>query len=371
MLTTVLVFLLVLSILVLVHELGHFLVAKHFGILVEEFGFGLPPRVWGKKIGETLYSINALPFGGFVKLHGEDDPGSITVPGRAFLNKGKLPRVLVITAGVVMNFILAFICFSIVYSFSGIPRQGNKIKILDISASSPAQTAGILSGDYVTKVDGVEVNSSEDFIKQIEDKKGQKVDLTVLRQKDTGQETVDVKLTPRENPPENEGPLGVVVTSTEIYFPPIWQRPFYGAYYGFKDAIFWGQTVVLGFAKIFTDLFGGVVPKDVAGPVGIFAITSQAAALGVLAVVNFIGILSVNLAILNIIPFPALDGGRLLFVAIETFFGRKVMPKVESTIHAVGMVILILLILLITANDIKRLVASGSLSGFVQSVLSK
>ena len=119
---------------------------------------------------------------------------------------------------------------------------------------------------------------------------------------------------------------------------------------------------------MFSDLFGGVVPKDVAGPVGIFALTTQAAKFGILALLNFIGILSVNLAILNVIPFPALDGGRLLFVGIESLFGRKVVPRIESTIHMIGMVILIILIIAITAHDIQRLISAGGVTGYIESV---
>src|SRR3990167_8679060 len=131
---TLLIFLLVLSVLVLVHELGHFLAARRAGILVEEFGFGLPPRIFGKKVGETIYSINLFPFGGFVKLHGEDDPASIVSADRAFLNKSKKVRAGIVVAGVIMNFILSIVTFSIVYSFSGIPKESENVKIIDVRA---------------------------------------------------------------------------------------------------------------------------------------------------------------------------------------------------------------------------------------------
>jgi len=161
----------------------------------------------------------------------------------------------------------------------------------------------------------------------------------------------------------------VTITSTEIYHPPIWQRPFIGVYYGFREALFWGAAIAVGLTKILTDLTRGIAPKDLAGPVGIFVITSQAASLGFLALINFVGILSVNLAILNAIPFPALDGGRLLFIGIESFLGKKVLPKAEAIIHTIGMIILIFLLLAITANDIKRLISAGGISGFVDSIL--
>lgn len=366
MVSSIIIFLVVLSILILAHELGHFLVARRAGIWVEEFGIGLPPRIWGKKVGETIYSINLLPFGGFVKLHGEHTEESATKPKRAFINKNKKVRSAVVTAGVIMNFLLAVFAFSVVYSFSGIPRDSENVRVLGITEGSPAKNAGIVVGDVVRRVEEEEITSIEQFVGVIDKKKGEEVSLFI--EKDEGV-IEEISLTPRVGPPEGEGPIGVTITSTEIYFPPIWQRPFWGVYYGFQEAIFWGGTVVTGFVKIITDFLGGQAPKEIAGPVGIFAITSRAVSFGVLAVINFIGILSVNLAILNIIPFPALDGGRLLFIGIESIFGRRVLPKLEAAIHTVGMIILIFLLLAITAHDIQRLLSAGGISQFVDSVL--
>lgn len=365
MIISILIFLIVLSILVLVHELGHFIMARRAGIWVEEFGFGIPPKLFGIKIGETVYSINLLPFGGFVKLHGEMEEESITYPERAFINKNKKTRLKILLAGVVMNFILAVAAFAVVYSFTGIPKETDDVKIVDITTGSPAQISGWVAGDIVRTVDKQKITTISQFVDLIEQEKGKKVEIEIAR----NGETKKYIITPRENPPGDEGPLGVVITTTEIYYPPILARPFVGIYYGFKEALFWGKTVILGFVTIFADLFGGRIPKDLAGPVGIFAITSQAAKLGILAVINFIGILSVNLAILNVLPFPALDGGRILFVFIEKAIGRKVLPQVESTIHTIGMIILLAALLAITAHDIQRLIAAGSISGFINSVL--
>ncbi len=369
MFSSILVFLLVLSILVLVHELGHFLVAKRFGIMVEEFGFGLPPRLFGKKIGETLYSVNALPFGGFVRLHGENSEEDITYPQRSFLKKKKRVRVLVIVAGVVMNFLLAIVAFAITYSFNGIPKDTKDVKIVDITTSSPAQIAGMVVGDIVRSVDKTAVSTSDEFISLIDQTKGEKVTLEIERMVDSQKSIKKVTLTPRENPPEGEGPLGVVITTTEIYYPPVFLRPFYGIYYGFKDAIYWGKNVILGFWGLFSGLFRGQAPKDIAGPVGIFALTSEASKVGIFALINFIGILSVNLAILNIFPFPALDGGRLFFIFLEGVIGKKVLPKIEATIHTIGMFILLALLFAVTAHDVIALIKAGSISGFLQGVV--
>lgn len=366
---SILVFLLVLSILVLVHELGHFLVAKHFGVMVEEFGFGLPPRLFGVNLQGTTYSINLFPFGGFVRLHGENSEEEITYPKRSFLKKKKRIKVAIIVAGVLMNFILAIVAFSITYSFNGIPKTTKDVKIVDISTSSPAQISGLIVGDVVRTVNKVLISTNDEFINLVDEGKGKKVTLEVEREVNSEKTTKKITLTPRENPPEGEGPLGVVITTTEIYYPPIVLRPFYGIYYGFKDATFWGKNVILGFYGLFTSLFKGQVPQDIAGPVGIFALTSEASKIGIFAVINFIGILSVNLAILNIFPFPALDGGRLFFIVLEGVIGKKVLPKVEAAIHTVGMIILLALLLAVTAHDIIRLIAAGSISGFIKSVV--
>ncbi|MFC1600494.1 RIP metalloprotease [Patescibacteria group bacterium] len=367
MITSIITFIIVLSILVLVHEAGHFFAARRAGIWVEEFGFGLPPRLFGKKRGETIYSINLLPFGGFVRLHGENTQESITDKKRAFLNQSGKVRTAVILAGVIMNFVLAIASFSIVYSFTGIPKESGNVKVVDIRPDSPASKSGLEVGDVVKKIDGTDVTSNEEFISYVE--KSQGSEIVMYAQREDVEDLVKAKAVPRVDPPPEEGSLGVIISSSEIYYPPIWQRPFVGIYHGFKDAFFWTGIVLGGFVKIFTDLTGGTVPTDVAGPVGIFALTSEAAKFGILTLINFIGILSVNLAIINVIPFPALDGGRLLFIAIEKAFGKKVLPRVETAIHTMGMILLLLLIFAITAHDVVRLISAGSISGYIDSVI--
>jgi regulator of sigma E protease len=367
LITSVLVFVLVLSVLILGHEFGHYIIAKRNGVWVEEFGIGLPPRIFGKKIGETIYSINALPFGGFCRLHGESSEDGISEPKRAFLNKTKWQRTKIIIAGVIMNFLLAIFAFTIVYSFSGIPKETQNVKIVDVTVSTPAQVAGLIVGDIVRQVNKEQVSSVDSFIDLIDANKGKKVILTIDRTVNEETQTKKISITPRENPPSEEGPLGVVISNVETFYPPLLLRPFYGIYYGFKEALYWGKTVIVGFWQVITQLFSGKVPQDLSGPVGIFAVTSQAAQFGILSIINFIGILSLNLAILNIIPFPALDGGRLLFIGIEAILGKKVLPKVEAVIHTIGMAILLLLLLAITARDITRLIKAGSLSNFINT----
>lgn len=368
MLASILVFILVLSVLILSHEFGHFIVARKSGVKVEEFGFGLPPRIWGKKIGETIYSINALPFGGFVRLHGEQEETDETNLRRSFLHKGKKVRALVSVAGVIMNFVLAIFIFAIVYSFSGIPKDTGLIKILEVANDSPAAKAGIVVGDIITKINEETVYSSDDFVAKTADKKGVRTSYEIQRTVDGEQILNTVFLVPRENPPEGEGAIGVVVTTMEIYYPPVWQRPFYGMYYGFTDAVFWGKTIVMGLSDMVVGVFQGESVEGVSGPIGIYAITTEASKGGFLTLINFVGILSVNLAILNILPFPALDGGRLLFIGIETLTKKKVSTKTEAMINNIGFILLITLLLAITIGDIKKLIVFKGVEGFLNSM---
>jgi len=370
---TLLLFLLILSILVLVHEGGHFLAAKKAGIKVEEFGFGYPPRIWAKKIGETEYSINAVPFGGFVRLYGDPAEGEVVGDRdfkRSFLGKSKKARSAVILAGVVANFLLGIFVFSIVYSFTGIPQKLRNIKIVGIAPGSPAEKGGLKEGDIVLAVDDKKITEMTEFTKLVSEKKGKEVKILIKREKENPcQEKVlggggfscqDGNLlfwlVPRENPPEGEGPLGVVVSDMEIVKYPFWQMPFRGAVEGVKEAFGWGWMIVVSLKKMVADLvFRGLVPKDVAGPVGIFQATGMVAKTGILNILQFLGILSVNLAVLNVLPLPALDGGRLVFVIYEIIFRRRPKPSLERWINTIGMAILVILLILVTINDVKRI----------------
>lgn len=357
----------IISILIIVHELGHFFAAKRAGLWVEEFGIGIPPRLFGKKIGETIYSINLFPFGGFVRLHGENSDLKITKPKRAFLNQSKKTRASIVVAGVFMNFLLAVAAFATVYSFSGIPQETENVRIVEIAQESPAMTSGFLINDVVRTVEGEAVTTNDMFIEALEGKKDQEVTFQVKREGEEG--LLEIKSTPRSDPPADQGALGVKISTIESYFPPIAERLLKGIYFGFKEALIWTSIVATGLFQIFLDLFKGQAPEGVAGPVGIVALTARAAQFGFVPLINFAGILSVNLMILNILPFPALDGGRLVFIGIESFIGRKVLPKVENIVHAVGMAILLILLLAITFKDVRQLIDAGGISGFIESVL--
>ncbi len=365
MLVSIVVFLLFLSILIIVHELGHFIVAKKANVLVEEFGFGIPPRIFGKKIGETIYSINLFPFGGFVRLHGEEESGKNLNPKRAFVNKEKKVRAAIILAGVFMNFVLGIIAFSLFYTVNGIPKavELGRVEILEVRKDSPAEKAGLKVGDIITEVDGLEIKTAKELTDAVGARAKKEVSILVKR----GGEELNIIATPRENPPKGEGPLGIAISSTKVEntYPALWKRPFIGIYHGIGDAIFWGGLVLAGLVNMFKGLLIGVIPKDVGGPATLFVLTTQVSNQGLLAVINWVGVISVNLAILNIMPFPALDGGRILFLFIEKIFGKKIVSRVENFIHTLGLAFLVMLMLAITLREIRLIIKLG-FSGYIE-----
>lgn len=358
------------SVLIIIHELGHFIVAKKSGVWVEEFGLGLPPRIKGIKIGETLYSINWLPFGGFVKLHGETAEDVVVYPDRAFTNKRKLTKIAITVAGIVMNFILAVACFAVVYSITGIETGKIDVQVIEVADNSPAKIAGLKPDDIVKKLGDQSISSTQNFQNEIAKYKGKKVSIELVRKEDGQTVSKILEITPRLAPPEGQGPLGVEIADVpEIYFPPVWQRPFVGAWYGLKQALSVSYAVVFGLGTAVQSVTQGKAPEHVVGVVGIFALFIQFAKLGFLPILNLIGLVSINLAIINIIPFPPLDGSRVAIAIAEGLTKKKMTPSLESKIYTIGMVILLGLMLLVTAREIPQLIKSGSLSNFVTSLL--
>lgn len=367
MLITIVSFILILSVLVLVHELGHFLVAKFFKIKVEEFGFGFPPRVFGKKIGETIYSINLLPIGGFVKLYGEDDAGggSLSVKSsklkvesedisRAFYARPLWQRITVVVAGVVMNFFLAVVLISTLFATQGVAVPTENVLVNEVQSGSPAQNAGILKEDEIISVNGKEINSSEEFIKIVDENSGEKISLLILRD---GEE-VAISLTPRVEVPEGQGPIGVVISNIQIKKYSWFEAPFYGT----LEALNFTKLIVTGLGGLVFDLVTtGKAPEGVAGPVGVAQLTGVVVQNGLVATLWFVSLLSLNLAVLNILPIPALDGGRFFFQMIELVTRKKVSPRYEGYAHAAGLVILLSLMVLITVFDVGRLISGQSL----------
>lgn len=394
MLVTILSFILILSVLVLIHELGHYLTAKKLGVKVEEFGFGFPPRVWGKKIGETIYSINWLPIGGFVKLYGEDDAGagkvSLSDNGELDMAHGKKPspishtlsalerrafyarpiwqRFTIVFAGVFMNFMLAVVLLTFLVSLQGIPTPGKSVVIAAVAPNSPAQKAGLKEGDTVVAVDNQKVTSAEQLISYTKEHLGKQVELQVISPKSsvTGSQLttnnsslITIHVTPRVHYPANEGAMGVAVGAPIVYQ----KYPWYQApWVGIKEAL--SQTVMIlqGLGQLVTTLvLERQVPQGLAGPVGIAQLTGQVVQIGPYAVMSLLALLSLNLAILNVLPIPALDGGRLFFIVWEAVTRRKISPTVEAYAHAVGMIFLLALIAFITFHDLLRIFSGQSL----------
>ena len=339
-----------LSVLVLVHEFGHMFMARINGVKVEEFGLGLPPRIIGKKIGDTIYSINWLMIGGFCKLYGEDGDGK----GKdAFNNKNPWQKLLIVLGGVLMNLVLAVMIFSVVYSILGVPKETNRVTIIGISKNSPAEKVGLKEDDVITKVGDKEVKTPSELTTEVANYKGKTVELEI----ENGQthRSARTLVEVRENPPAGEGSIGISISNTEMVKVP-WYRFYEGIGAGFKEAYYWGKIIANGVGTMVGGLLKGNVPKDVSGPIGMYEATSSIKNnQGLLAVIHFFGIISVNLAIVNILPFPALDGGRIVFVLYEMIFKRKANQKIEMVVNNVGMIILLLLILLITVGDVKKL----------------
>ncbi len=334
-----------LALLVFVHEAGHFLFAKLSKMRVEEFGFGFPPRLFGKKIGKTLYSVNLIPFGGFVKLFGEEKE---TKSKDAFQNQSFGKRLPVLAAGVFMNFIIGWLLFSIVF-MTGAPRH---LAIADVSSNSPAAIAGVQSGDVITEASIGDTHLTDPidataFIDGVKTNPVSHVTLTVLR----GTESHTFSMEKRENPPEGEGALGVGLAEVGFDAQPFFQS----LVAGLKEA--WGALILI-IASLFHLVVGifttpGIL-KEVAGPVGIVFLASQASALGFVYFLELLALISVNLVVINLIPFPALDGGRILFLIIEKIKGSPVSRKLEIAVNGIGFAALLILMVLVTVQDITR-----------------
>lgn len=334
-----------LALLVFVHEAGHFLFAKLFKMRVEEFGFGFPPRLFGKKMGKTLYSVNLIPFGGFVKLFGEEG-GVKSKDG--FQNQPVGRRLPVLLAGVFMNFVIGWLLFSIVFMM-GAPRH---LAIADVANGSPAAIAGIQSGDVIIEAligntrltDPIDATT---FIDNVKASSVPQVTFSVLR----GTQSYTFSMEKRGNPPPGEGALGVGLA--EVGFD---AQPFFRALVmGLKET--WGALVLI--AGSLFHLIVGIfttpsVLKEVAGPVGIVFLASQASALGFVYFLELLALISINLVIINLIPFPALDGGRILFLLIEKIKGSPVSRKIELAINGIGFAALLVLMVLVTVQDITR-----------------
>ena len=349
-LITLVAFLAVLIVLVLAHECGHFFTARATGVRVEEFGIGFPPRLISVKRGETRYSLNAMPLGGFVKLAGEEDP---SVPG-SLAGKSTWVRVLVLASGSVMNAILPILLFSVAFMIPHNVASG-QVVVAEVIADSPAAQAGIVEGDAILMINENPVHNIGDVQRSIQLKLGQEIDITV-EHGDATRETL--QMIPRWRPPEGQGATGIVVKLTDA--DTVRQSyPFWKAIpMGVSECI---ETYVL-FKNVIISMLIGSAPTVVGGPVAIAQISGEAARAGLSYLLEFAAFFSINLAIINIFPLPALDGGRIAFVLLEWLRrGKRVSPRIEGIVHTAGFFALIAAMAAITYQDIIRIVTGGSL----------
>lgn len=364
----ILIFIIILGVLVLIHELGHFIVAKRNGITAHEFGFGFPPRVFGVYKDEndkwkfvrgskdvetknTIYSLNWFPIGGFVKIKGED--GSQQSETDSFANKPAWTRVKVLLAGVIMNFILAWVLFSAGFmlgtyrevSDAGADAANSKVLVNIVAENSPAQQMGLKIGDeLVSSEDGkIVFHSVSDVQEFISENKGKEIVLNVMR----GNEMLLLSGTPRSTATENQGFLGIGLAQVQTV-----RYSFFKAfYYGLLEMKNVFLLMLVTIKELFVGKTGGV---DVTGIIGIAVYTGQVIPLGIVQILRFAAILSINLGIINALPFPALDGGRVLFILIEKIKGSPVSKKVEQAFHTAGFMLLIVLMVVVTFKDFIR-----------------
>ncbi|NCS99057.1 RIP metalloprotease RseP [Candidatus Parcubacteria bacterium] len=362
---SVLIFIIILGVLIFVHELGHFSVAKKFGIRVDEFAVGFPPKLWSWTKNGTKYALNAIPIGGYVKIFGEtaDDEALNPENKDSFLNKSRWIQAAVLVAGVAFNIIFAWILFSISL-MAGFPTvvtdenraniQESFVVVTNVRENSPAYEVGLKSGDQIVGIsrdeevlglDDITVNSIKEFIS---------VDTTTLQLEVVrGGDTLDLSVDPEVGAIDDNNPaIGIAMARIgELQF---------GFFESFWQGFLMTGTVIkeigVGFYGLLSEVFSGNGSLDnVAGPVGIVNLVDSASNFGFVYLLGFTAFISINLAILNIFPFPALDGGRLIIVLIEGVTRRRIKPSVVNAINAIGFILLLLLMLIITVNDVVNL----------------
>ena len=342
-----------------VHELGHFWVARRNNIKVEEFAFGLPllPRIFSRKRGETEYSIYPVPLGGFVRMLGEDGDSQ---DKRSFAAKPAGVRARVLVAGVLMNFILAYVILTVCFLFNMPPMAlcakdypgaqfQNRVTLEAVVEGRPANQAGLKTGDRITRIADTPIECSTQVSATLKQHAGQSVPVVAER---NGQ-ALAVNVTPAPAGDVNAGRIGVAPADNyEGLDYPVWAAPLIAA----QESAAISVATVAALGDVFANLFTKAsVPEGVAGPVGIAKLTGDIIDNGPMVIARFIALISLSLAVFNLLPIPALDGGRLLFVGIEKLRGNKpVTPRIESAIHLAGFAFLIIFIVIITYFDVTR-----------------
>lgn len=364
----IIIFIVILLVLVVSHEFGHFFVAKKSGIRVDEFSFGFPPKLFGKKIGETTYNFNALPLGGYVKIFGENpDEDSMNGPDstRSFVNKPKYIQAAVLIAGVAMNLLVAWLLLSVGF-ISGLPTSINNIPkgaivenqaltITSVLKDSPAEKGGILTGDKIlsleTATDSTKLLSSELGVESVQSfikkSKEQEIRISLVR----GKEEKVLIVTPQINENGN-AMIGISMDTIGILKLPVHRAVWEGLKLT-KDVTI--ATMVGFYDLIKNAIMGKADMSTLTGPIGIVGVVGDAAEFGFIYLLSFTALISINLAVINLVPFPALDGGRLLFLLIEKIKGSRIKPQIANIMNLVGFGLLMLLMVIISYHDILKL----------------
>ena len=343
---TLIYFILILGVIIFIHELGHFIFAKRSGIYVYEFSLGMGPVIFkhNRKGDETDYCLRLFPIGGFVQMAGEEVEDDKSIPkNKKFGSKTFSQRFMTVIAGIMMNFILAIVLLFIVGLVGGSPQ--NKALVGTVDPAYPAYSAGIMEGDQILKVNGKSANTSDKLTLQLQVNKGKPITFEVLR----NGEVKDITVTPKEEKQDGElvYKYGFQINDEVEH--------------GFVAALKYSITKTLSLIYqmvfiVFYLITGKLALGSLSGPVGIYSIVGSAADSGVLSLLYLTAYISINIGFINFLPIPAFDGGRILFLVIEKFKGSPVDPKFENTIHSIGLFLLLALMVLITYNDIIRLI---------------
>jgi len=326
----------ILCILIFVHELGHFVAAKLSNVRVNEFALGMGPAFFKKKRGETQYSLRVLPIGGFCAMEGEDGGSD---DSRSFEKKPAHIRAIILVAGSFMNVVLAILIMSGMFFFGAAPTT----EIREVGVGSPAQAAGMLPGDRIVSIDGVEIREWQDIVTQITNTEKDSVAIGIVR--DGRELTLQTNIITGE---DGRRVIGIVPDSTLSL-----TNPFIALALGAEASYHMLTNMIEIVGQLFT---GGVPASDLVGPIGIAYIVEDTARMGMRPLLFLVALISLNLAIVNLLPFPALDGGRLLFLGIRKITGRAISDTMEGRIHLIGMILLLALMLYVTWNDIGRFI---------------
>lgn len=340
------------TILILVHEWGHFYAARLLRVKVEEFGFGFPPRIFSRVKNGIRYSINALPLGGFVKIFGEQGEGKGLQ--ESFTSRPAYQRLFILAAGVLMNMVLAWVLFSL-GAWIGAPEASDDpnsllpVSIINILPHSPAEQKGLRFGDQILEMRAdaisLRVEQEKDVSDFVDGFRGEEIIMVIKR----GESIQEILITPRAQAPEGEGPLGISMGRLTISRVQWYEAP----WVGLKTLVQTLMGILGGLGYLLKELLlQGRTGAAVSGPVGIYFFGRDVQALGIHYILQFVGMLSANLAVLNVLPIPALDGGRIFFILIEKIRGARINPEVEARAHTIGFALLILLMVVVTYKDI-------------------